>query len=210
MSNKIAKRGPIGSGPVKYEVHPDQPGTLSLHIDYEAAPVPQNFYVSDYFRVTPQDMVVLAEFGKLKSPDSTALRSKLEIYIPTQMFMNQFWFNSREFYKILKQSVTDSGYTALMPPAEVTDTDKVQTIHSNNILSVLSGGECMMDFFYISPRELWSKPLKQSGINMEALVRVICTPTLALGFFDACAPIADKIQSRSSIGIGVADALESK
>ncbi len=211
VSNKIAKhRDPIGSGPVKYEVNPGQPGALSIRIEYESAPAPPHFYVADFFRVTPLGMVVLMEFGKLTGPSTSTLRSKLEIYFPVAMFMNQFWANSREFYKTLARFVAESGFRADNPLTEVAETEKVQTLHSNNVLTVLSGGECMMDFFYISPKEFWAKPLKQGNIDMEALVRVICTPTLALGFYDACAPIADKMQTRFPSWIGDADALESK
>ena len=211
MSNKIVKhRDPIGSGPVKYEVNPGQPGALNIRVEYENAPVPPHFYVADFFRVTPLGMVVLMEFGKLTGPATSALRSKLEIYFPIAMFMNQFWAGSREFYKVLAKFVTDSGFCADSPLADVTETDKVQTLHSNNVLTVLSGGECMMDFFYISPKELWAKPPKRGNIDIEALVRVICAPTLALGFYDACAPIADKMKDRLPAWIGDADALESK
>lgn len=211
VSNKIAKhRDPIGSGPVKYEVNPAHPGALNIRVEYESAPPPPHFYVADFFRVTELGMVVLMEFGKLTRPTASALRSKLEIYFPIAMFMNQFWTNSREFYKVLEKFVTESGFRADSSLTDVTETDKVQTLHSNNVLTVLAGGECMMDFFYISPKELWAKPPKQGNIDMEALVRVICAPTLALGFYDACAPIADKIRERPPAWIGDADALESK
>lgn len=155
-------------------------------------------------------MDVMLEFGKRTGPRSETLRSKVEIYFPTLMFINQLWATSRNFHTILAKMVGDVGFKADEPSPTVIDTDKVQTVHSNNVLVVMSGGECMMDFFYISPKELWTKPPKHGNIEIEALVRIICVPTLALAFFDACEPIAEQMKGRFKAWIGESDGVESK
>ncbi len=67
-----------------------------------------------------------------------------------------------------------------------------------------------MDFFYISPKELWTKVPKQGNIVIEPLVRIICAPTLALAFFNACGPIAEQMKVRFKNSIGEPDVVESK
>ncbi len=196
MPTKLAKRTDfVGTGPVRYRLEgpPEAPTSASIAVDYSEAPVPEHYYVADYFEVANLDPQVLFIFGKLNHPRQDQLRNKLEIYFPAIFFVQQLWKSSREFHQTLRTFVQQHGYKRADAGALAGTTEKVQTQHSNNVLIALSGGECMMDFFYLSPRDVTINIRKRQNIHLEALVRVISPPTVLLGFLDACEPIADAL-----------------
>jgi hypothetical protein len=170
-----------------------------LGVDYERAPVPLHFYVADYFDLTEQDFRVLLTFGKLDTPSRDRLRNKIEISFPTFMFVRQLWASSRDFHDTMGKFVATAGLTATAPGGvNNVATDKVQTLASNNVLMVLSAGDCMMDFYYVSIKDLYASSLQRrdKNVGIDAVARVICSPALLLGFLDACAPLASKLDER--------------
>ena len=184
MPVKLAKPQQFGRGAVKYKVEgpEDNPTTVKLSIAYDEAPVPEHYYVADYFQIIPFDLEVLMIFGKLDYPNPQKLRNKIEIYFPVDLFIAQLWRSSREFEKTLVGYV-DQHKAKIVEPGELPpETDKVQTLHSNNVLMVLSAGQCMMDFFYISAKDLWLRPQRNEAIGIEALVRVLAPASVVLGF----------------------------
>ncbi len=196
MATKLTKRGEVhGTGPVRYRLTgtPDNPISVSIAIDYSEAPVPEHYYVADYFYVENLDPQILLVFGKFDRPQQDRLRNKLEIYFSSMLFVRQLWKSTRVFHKGLRDFVEKYKYAAVTPGARTVVAEKAQTIHSNNVLMVHSGGECMMDFFYLSPRDVSLKVQKKRNLELEPQVRVIIPPTLLLGFLDACEPIVQSL-----------------
>ncbi len=215
MKQQLAKADRYNrSGPVRYvvqEAKHGKPSVVSLGIAYDEAPVPSSYYVADYYQVVPLDLEVLLIFGKLDHPNVEKLRNKIEVYFPAELFVRQLWKSSREFQKTLEAYVEKGHSQAVGPGAISPQTDKVQTLHSNNVLMVLSAGHCIMDFFYISAKDLWLKPPKNEAIGIEALVRVITSGALVLGFLRECDKIAGGLIEK--LGIELEDdnaVLESK
>jgi hypothetical protein len=202
------------SGPVRYFVHETkegQPKAISLQVAYDEAPVPEHYYVADYFQIVPQDFDVLLIFGKLDHPKLDRLRNKVEIFFPVENFVRQLWFTSREFQKSLAKYVAGNNMEPVGPSKVSAETDKVQTLQSNNALIVQATGDCIMDFFYISPKDLWLKPLKGEGVGIEALVRVMITASVMLGFMQECDRVAQELKETFGIKLEDENALvESK
>jgi hypothetical protein len=209
---KLAKREDLhGSGPVRYRIDgpPEAPTGAIIAIDYTEAPVPNHYYVADYFQVFDQDPQILFVFGKTDFPETGRLRNKLEIYFPSYFFVKQLWISSRAFHEALRRFTVDRGYSPVPAGTIPGTTEKVQTLHSNNVLMVQSGGECMMDFFYLSPRDFYLKTQKKQNVDLEALVRVIISHTLLLGFLDACEPIAQALATKYESDENAGQAVES-
>ena len=176
-------------GPVRYQVRETPDGKIaavSITIAYDEAPVPDHYYIADYYQVVPQDLDVLLIFGKLDHPKTDKLRNKVEIYFPVHLFVQQLWKSSRDFQKTLETFIEGVHAQPVGPSDLPPDTDKVQTLHANNVLMVLSAGQSIMDFFYISAKDLWLKPAKGEPIGIEALVRVIIPAPVLLGFLQEC------------------------
>ncbi len=200
MATKLARRDElIGSGPVRYRVlgPADAPSGFLIAIDYTDAPVPEHYYVADYAYVANIDPQVLFVFGKWdRSETQQDLRNKIEILFPALYFVHQLWKSSRDFHKLLRKFVEGLGYEVPAISSSDVRAEKVQTFYSNNVLMVLSGGEAMVDFFYLSPRDVYLRTRKKQSIELEALVRVVLAPTLLLSLMDACEPIAEKLKER--------------
>lgn len=165
-------------------------------VDYSKAPVPPHYYVADYFEVVNLDPQVLFIFGKLDYPAQDRLRSKLEIDFPALLFMAQLWKSQQEFHKTLRAYVKEFGYQAANQGSISGPVERIQTIHSNNALMIMTGGECMIDFFYMSPRDLALEAPRGGNISLEPLVRVITSPNILLGFLDACEPVAASLMPK--------------
>ncbi|MCI0537155.1 MAG: hypothetical protein L0Z50_18210 [Verrucomicrobiales bacterium] len=188
----------ITSGSVRYRLlgNPSSPSGIEFGVDYAKAPVPDHYYVADYFFVESEGSHVLFTFGKLDSPHRGKLRSKIELYFSPSMFVRQLWGSSRGFHETLRKFVQDNGYHRAEGWEELLEAPKVQTFQSNQVMMVLSEGECVMDFFYISPKDIFLKPRRGEGIDLEPLVRIIMAPELLLGFLDKCEPLAKSLQSK--------------
>ena len=177
---------------------PAAPSGVYLAVDYTEAPIPEHFYVADYTYAANLDSDALLVFGKGEQSEvpQQKLRSKVEVFFPAITFVTQFWKSSREFHGVLRKFVEDHHYQVHAAPSSDVHAEKVQTLHSNNALVVLSGGEAMIDFFYISPRDLYFKTRKNQEIRLEGLVRILLAPPLLLSLLDACAPIVDAFKQR--------------
>lgn len=215
LAKQLAKAGNINrQGPVRYVVHdtPDgQPRMLTLGVAYDEAPVPEHYYVADYYQVIISDFSVLLIFGKLDHPQLGRLRNKIEIYFPVENFVRQLWNTSRTFQTSLENYVATNKAKPVEPSTVSAETDKVQTLQSNNALMVQATGDCIIDFFYISPKDLWLKPIKSEPIGMEALVRVMVTASVMLGFLHECDKAARELIDKLEIKLEDHDAtLESK
>jgi hypothetical protein len=180
------------SGPVHYRVDREVNGQhfMSLSVDYERAPVPERSYVADYFEISRADADVVLIFGKVDLPRGERLRNKIEIYFPFNLFVHQLWRSSRKY----QESLESNRPTRYMRNKEISsDTEKVQTISANNVLMLMSAGQCMLDFFLISAKDLWLKPQKSEPIGMEALVRVFTTAPIMLTLLEESDHIARQL-----------------
>jgi len=202
LATKLAKRHEfIGSGPVRYRTigQPEASATaVRLAIDYNEAPVPEHFYVADYAYVANLETDVLLVFGKRERSEAPQdkLRSKVEVFFPVLFFVTQLWKSSRDFHLTLRKSVEDQHYSTPVAPSSDVAAEKVQTLYSNNALIVQSSGEAMIDFFYISPRDLYLRTRKNQEIKLEGVVRIVLAAPLLLSLLDACVPIVEALKAR--------------
>jgi hypothetical protein len=190
-------------GPVRYVVRDaggaGRPTMIALGVAYDQAPVPEHYYVADYYQVIANDFAVLLIFGKLDHPQLDRLRNKIEIYFPVENFVRQLWKSSRDYQKGLEKYVSDNKAKPVSQSNVSAQTDKVQTLQANNALIVQATGDCIIDFFYISPKDLWLKPQKSEPIGMEALVRVMVTASVMLGFLQECDKVARELIDKLEI-----------
>jgi hypothetical protein len=171
-----------GGGPVKLQVFQTGPNQFSCQIavDYQHAAIPERSYYADYCDVQRARAGFGLFFGKLIT-GSSRLRTKIEIDFPEEMFVKQLWNTSREFHR----TVQIAAETMHFPPLnEVEDTDKVQTFRSNNVCMVVMGEEAVMDFYYLSPRDVQMQQRGSPGL--EPVIRVVMPTPLILEFLEKC------------------------
>jgi len=193
-SNKVLKSNVFGSGPVRYQVPPEG-GTLFIQIDYADAPVPSNYYVADHFYVENLGFRVQIVFGKL-TEDGKKLRSKLEIYVSALSFLRTVFGTTPKFHQALKEEALARNFPEIAEGSREIEADKVQTVQANNLLMASMDGESMIDFFYISPRDVHYKVPKREDIPIEALVRVMIDPPMMLAVLNRWEAIATELSKR--------------
>ena len=187
----------VSSGAVRYRPIASS-GVFSgieIGLDYAKAPVPSHFYFADYLSVDEDSSQVMFTFGKLDKPHTDRLRSKVEVYFNPVMFVKQFWVQTRQMQSQLEQYVREHDLKTI-DPEPLLDAPKVQTFQANNVSILMTEGESMMDFLYLSPKDLFYKPQKSEKIEIEALVRILLSPSLLLLLFRQSQPFAEKLLPR--------------
>lgn len=196
MAKLVKSEQWITSGAVSYRPlgSTSQPSGIEIGIDYAKAPVPTHFYFADYLSVDEDSSQVMFTFGKLDKPATDRLRTKVEVYFNPFMFVKQFWAQTRQVHATIRKYVESRGLVPALP-TKLLEAPKVQTFQSNNGAIVVSEGEGLLDFFYLSPRDIFYKPPKGEKIDIEALVRVLLSPSLLLLLFTESEPIAAKLSA---------------
>jgi hypothetical protein len=195
--NKLAKTTQFNrGGNVYYRVDQREDGQslVSLSVDFEKVPVPENSYISDYFEVRRADGDVVMVFGKKDFPSESQLRNKIEIYFPIHPFVHQFWKSARKMHELLRTTFEKKGRTANVSGGIQNSGEKVQTLAANNALIVMSGGQCVMDFFLIAAKDLWLKTKKGDPLNVDAIVRVFVSENILLGLLNRCDELAEELK----------------
>jgi hypothetical protein len=173
--------------PIQFRVvrHDANSAVVEMGVDYSKAGVPDRAYYADYCNVVKDRQGFTLIFGKLV-PGTTRLRTQIEISFPEDMFVRQLWGSSRDFQKTIEQLATEG----LTPIENVQDTDKVQTFRSNNVFMGAWGQEAVMDFYYISPKDMHmfaqGRHGQQSDAMLEPVVRVAMGTGLMLEFLNKC------------------------
>jgi len=177
-------------GPVSIRIvqaGPDQV-LLEMKVDYRNAETPGRAYFADYCDVQKGRLSYNLVFGKLDGVRSN-LRTKIEVAFPREMFLRQLWASSRELHQTVDQIV---ARTISVPMTEPVDTDKVQTFRSNNVFMGVWGEESVLDFYYMSPKDVHELRSRQrSDVTLEPVVRVVMDTGLLYEFLEKCRPFAE-------------------
>lgn len=187
----------VGTGPVQLKIL--QVATdrmlVEMGVDYEKAAVPDRAYYADYCDVQKARTGFSLTFGKL-APGTLRLRTKIEISFPAQMFARQLWGSSRALHETVRKLVRDESTE---PLGGIEDTDMVQTFRSNNVFMGVWGEDALMDFYYISPRDMHIVRTRQRGmIALDPVVRVVMSTSLIFEFLEKCKPLAEAVPQEDS------------
>jgi hypothetical protein len=186
--NRIGSAGALqvsGGAAVKMRfLQTDQgQGLCEFMVDYRQAAVPERFYYADYCDVQRARSGFGLLFGKLVVGTSK-LRTKIEIDFPQEMFVKQLWPSTKDFYKAVQTIAQKMHFPTV---ADVEDTDKVQTFRANNVFMGAWGEEAVVDFYYISPREMHYARLQQRvDAGLEPVIRVLMSTALMFEFLEKC------------------------
>jgi hypothetical protein len=184
----------VTTGAVRYRLlgPSGKPAGIEFGLDFAKAPVPAHFYFADYLSVDEDSSEVMFTFGKLDKPATDSLRTKVEIYFNPVMFVKQFWVSTRDMHKSLENYAKTRGFKPVAE-SKLLAAPKVQTFQSNNVAIMLTMGECLLDFYYVSPKDLFYRSPKGEKVDAEGLVRVILSLELLLSLLDRSRPIAEKL-----------------
>jgi len=190
----IAKFGSSNAVNIQPNVQSNGEGTLRVSVDYSKVPPPDPYYVADYCRIESKGPTVQITFGKLEGMNGNRLRNKLELRVPAYAFMGQ-WMASLDFLKKMKKSMAEKGFPPYVIPDSVDETtEKVQTLHTNNMFIAAGEGECCIDFYFLAPREIRFYLEMSSQPVLDPLVRVIMEPSMLVALSDLFDDIAEKIK----------------
>ena len=185
----ISASGPIVARAIRTETGHE---ITELQFDYSRAKVPDRFYYADYCHVQEGRAVFSLFFGKVIT-GTPKLRTKVEVVFPREMFVRQLWRSSREFHERIRP---DAEKLKLPPLENIEDTDKIQTFSSNNVFMGKWGEESVMDFFYLSPRDLhFARMGKQGNVALEPVVRIVLSTPLLFEFLEKCKPLAEALST---------------
>lgn len=199
-----AMRANVDRGPVRVQLEQvgiDQARVL-LSVDYSRTPPPDISYFADYCDVRQRRSWINLIFGKL-TDDGKELRTRVEIAFPETLFNRQLWNSSEGMRETVARFVAGKAIelTRISEGRE-----KIQTFQANNVFMALQGEEAVLDFYYLSAKELFM--VRNFPDRESSLIPVIriCTDTYLLdAFFRLCEP---HIISTGEIEVAAADSQE--
>jgi len=184
-----------GKGPVRLRVMQltATTGSVEIQVDYSQAPVPMLCYDADYCDVVQGRPDIVLVFGKLKA-GTVELRTKIEITFSRDYFYNQLWRSTRELQGSVEKMVREERLTPIKGPLE---TEKVQSLRSNNVFMAVLGGEAVLDFYYISPGDIhYARTKQKRDIALDPVVRVVVSVHLLWEFLNKCKPFGEGLKGR--------------
>jgi hypothetical protein len=162
--------------------------TIQIAVDYEKAEVPERAYYADYSEIVRARSGISLFFGKL-IPGRAALRTKVEISFPREMFMRQFWAGSRDFHETLRLALAKTPVESV---SGVSDTEKVQTFRSNNVFMAMLGEESLMDFYYIPPSDIhYVRTGRRNEVFLQAVIRISMATPILYDFLEQCRTLVE-------------------
>lgn len=161
--------------------------TVELAVDYRCADIPDRAYFADYCDVQKGRVGYSLLFGKLEI-EGTALRTKIEITFPKEMFLRLLWGTSRGIHEILGKLPLQK----LEPIKPNLNTDKVQTFRANNLFMGIWGEDAVLDFYYMSPKAIGELNLgSKIEAELDPVIRVAMDTALLYEFLERCRPFAE-------------------
>jgi hypothetical protein len=195
MSGEVLVKKPsyeVGQGAVRLRVTQTGPAenTLSLRVEYDKAEVPARAYYADYCDVVQGRSGISLVFGKLK-PGTSVLRNKVEVVFPEELFIRQFWKNSRELHTKMGQ---DFSSRQLEPIADLKDTDTVQAFRANNVMMLGTKDDGVLDFYYIAPTEIhYAYSKKRTDIALDPVIRIVLSGAVLFELLELCGKIVERL-----------------
>lgn len=158
--------------------------TVEIAVDYRNVDVPNRAYFADYCDVQRGRVGYSLVFGKLE-PGGAAIRTKIEVTFPREMFLRILWGTSRGIHAILEKLPLQK----LEPVNANLNTDKVQTFRANNLFMGLWGEDAVLDFYYMSPKAMGELNLQPNvQVELEPIIRVAMDTALLYEFLEKCRP----------------------
>ncbi len=195
MSGEVLVKKPsyeVGQGAVRLRVTQTGPAenTLTLRVEYDKAEVPARAYYADYCDVVQGRSGISLVFGKLK-PGTSVLRNKVEVVFPEELFIRQFWKNSRELHTKMGQ---DFSSRQLEPIADLKDTDTVQAFRANNVMMLGTKDDGVLDFYYIAPTEIhYAYSKKRTDIALDPVIRIVLSGAVLFELLELCGKIVERL-----------------
>ncbi len=169
--------------------------TVEMAVDYRGVDAPSRAYYADYCDVQKGRVGYSLVFGKLE-PGGAALRTKIEVTFPREMFLRLLWGTSRGIHAILEKLPLQK-----LEPINVNPkTDKVQTFRANNLFMGLWGEDSVLDFYYMSPKSLGELSLQPKvEAELEPVIRVAIDTALLYEFLEKCRPFVEECSAASPL-----------
>jgi hypothetical protein len=191
---KLTPYGAASAVTIQSSVRSGAEDIIRVQVDYAQVPAPDAYYVADYAKIGVKGATVQITFGKIEGSDGTKLRNKLEVNIPAYAFMGQ-WMGALDFIMKVKKGLVEKHFPLyVLPPGMNEETDKVQTVHSNNSFITGGEGECCVDLYFLSPRDIRFYVERSETPKIEPLVRVIMESQLLVNLGESFTTIADQVR----------------
>jgi hypothetical protein len=180
-----ADRGPVF---MKLEQVGTDQARVFMSLDFSRASVPELSYFADYCDVHRKRSWVDLVFGKL-ADSGTELRTKVEVAFPTSFFNRQLWASSAGPRDTAQKFV---GENAVVFPKIPESREKIQTFRANSVFLAMQSEEAVLDFYYLSAKEVFMlRAHPERDAILQPVIR-ICTDTYLMdAFFKMCAPLVD-------------------
>jgi hypothetical protein len=189
----------FGSGGVSYRFPNGFEGQIQVNVDFSQVPPPTQYYYVDslHLRVDKEQHMAILSFGQ-RNENTDRFTTSVDVVMPASSLFGTFWASSRPVEATLDQLLRISGITGEVRPISPPDT-RALTLFANLIFAAVGEGETTLDFYHLSPREVFLAKTQRTDMHLQPTIRVIMSSALTKYFFDTLRPYPERIRDNESV-----------
>jgi hypothetical protein len=184
----------VSSGEVSHGLI--QGAGVEIGIDYSKAELPDRAYYADYATAISTRSGKSLIFGKL-GIDQRSLRTMIEVVYPPEFFERQFSTGIlAELYQGLKRVAAEKKWLAEKLDVRLTDT--AQSFRANNCFVGMWGDDALIDFYWISPKDMHGFIKNHGGdVSLDPVVRIVMGTSILIECLDAIHELSTSMKSET-------------
>ena len=181
--------------PVRYSFPEGPSGPIAIQIDYALLPAPPSYFYADYVFVQREAQVGMAtiQFGRTQHQK---VQSRIEVVMPESSLFGQFWNSLGNVEAVIDKQLASRRQTgsAAKPTLEP---QRSTTLYANNAFLAVGSGECSLDLYYLSPRDIHLAKTRRMALTLHPIIRIIMPSIAVKELLNQVRPYAESMKSVS-------------
>lgn len=184
-----------GKNGVFYKFPQGETGPVQINVDFALVPPPQSYYYADAIdlRVDNDLFMAILSFGR-REIGTDRFADRIDIVMPAASLFRRFWLSSRDVEGVVDQVMKVLGESSEVAPASA-GTSLAMTFFANMIFIAAGDGESLLDFYYLSPRDVHLAKTRKLDIQVIPSMRVILSTVMTKYFFELLKPHVQETQA---------------
>lgn len=181
--------------PVRYSFPEGPSGPIAIQIDYALLPSPPNYFYADYVFVQREVQVGMAsiQFGRTQHQK---IQSRVEVVLPESSLFGQFWNSLGSVESVIDKQLANRKQTGSVSKPSL-EPQRLTTLYANNAFMAVGAGECSLDLYYLSPRDIHLAKTRRMALTLHPIIRLIMPSLTVKDLLNQVRPYAESIKSSS-------------
>ena len=178
-----------GKGPVRYRQIEGPGSPLAISVDFRLASQPGSYTYADCFSLGNDKEIGIATLLFGQTDQNRKAGECIRIFMPSIALFTQFIPSTTPLQKTLTEQLKALKLETAKRPVG-SESVLTATRFANVLFLATSVTEAVLDFYYMSGRDVHFARLNQDEIRLEPIIRIIMPLPVLQYLFDLCRPFA--------------------